>query len=170
MKTYLRVLEAIESSGVKAWLVGDPVRDVVMGVQPLTLSVVVERCNLEALKTSLGEGSLLGVAPFFVLHSSILGSKVEISCMQGNSIEEDLARRDFSMNAIAIRSDDSFVDPFNGRHDIRNSLIRITGDDIDLVKSDPIRIIRMFRFAAELEMHIFWKSETDVRTFIDRNT
>ncbi|MDR2174807.1 MAG: hypothetical protein LBO82_02570 [Synergistaceae bacterium] len=169
MKTYLRVLEAIESSGVKAWLVGDPVRDVVMGVQPLTLSVVVERCDLEALKISLGGGAILGAAPFLILHSTLLGSKVEISCMQRDSIEEDLARRDFSMNAIAIRSDDSFVDPFNGRHDIRNGLIRLTADDIELVKSDPIRIIRMFRFAAELDMHIFWKSEADVRTFIQRN-
>jgi tRNA nucleotidyltransferase/poly(A) polymerase len=140
-----------------------------MGIQPLTLSVVVERCDLEALKISLDGGTILGVEPFFILHTSILGSKVEISCMQGNTIEEDLARRDFSMNAIAIRSDDSFVDPFNGRHDIRNSLIRLTGDDIDLVRSDPIRIIRMFRFAAELDMHIFWKSETDVRTFVSRN-
>jgi tRNA nucleotidyltransferase/poly(A) polymerase len=145
------------------------VRDIVMGVQPLSLSVVVERCDLEALKTSLGEGAVLGVEPFIVLHSSIYGSKVEISCMQGDSIEEDLARRDFSLNAIAIRSDDSFVDPFNGRHDIRNSLIRLTGDDIELVRSDPIRIIRMFRFAAELGMRIFWKSETDVRSFISAN-
>jgi tRNA nucleotidyltransferase/poly(A) polymerase len=169
MKTYLRILEAVESSGVRAWLVGDSVRDVVMGIRPLTLSVVTDRCDLEALKLSLGEGSILGVDPFFVLHTSILGVKVEISCMQGNSIEEDLARRDFSMNAIAIRSDDSFVDPFNGCHDIRNSLIRLTADDIDLVKSDPIRIIRMFRFAAELDMHIFWKSEADVRAFISRN-
>jgi tRNA nucleotidyltransferase/poly(A) polymerase len=169
MKTYLRVLEAVESSGVRAWLAGDPVRDIVMGVQPLTLTVVVERCDLEALKTSLGEGAILGPEPFRVLHTSIYGSKAEISCMQGSSIEEDLARRDFTMNAIAIRSDDSFADPFNGRHDIRNSLIRLTGDDIDLVRSDPIRIVRMFRFAAELDMRIFWKSEEDVRAFISRN-
>jgi tRNA nucleotidyltransferase/poly(A) polymerase len=169
MKTYLRVLEVIESSGVKAWLVGDSVRDAIMGVQPLILTVVVDRCDLEALRLSLGEGAVSGAEPFFVLHSSILGNKVEISCMQGNSIEEDLARRDFSMNAIAVRSDGTSVDPFNGRHDIRNALVRLTADDIDLVKSDPIRIVRMLRFAAELDMHIFWKSETDVRAFISRN-
>jgi tRNA nucleotidyltransferase/poly(A) polymerase len=90
--------------------------------------------------------------------------------MKGHSIEEDLAQRDFSMNAIAIRSDDGFIDPFNGRHDIRNRLIRLTGDDIDLVASDPIRIVRMLRFAAELDMNIFWKSAADVRTFIVQNS
>jgi tRNA nucleotidyltransferase/poly(A) polymerase len=169
MKTYLRALEAIESSGVKAWLVGDPVRKIAMDIYPLSLSVAVEPCNLEVLRDSLGEGSILGGEAFPVLHTSILGSKVEITCMKGRSIEEDLAQRDFSMNAIAIRSDDGFVDPFNGRHDIRNRLIRLTGDDIDLVTSDPIRIVRMLRFAAELEMNIFWKSAADVRTFIARN-
>ncbi|MDR1622570.1 MAG: hypothetical protein LBS00_09370 [Synergistaceae bacterium] len=168
MKTYLRALEAIESSGVRAWLVGDPVRKVAMGIYPSSLSVVVDPCNLEALKVSLGEGTVIG-GDFPVLHTSILGSKVEIACMRGQSIEEDLAKRDFSMNAIAIRSDDGFVDPFNGRHDIRNRLIRLTGDDVDLMASDPIRIVRMLRFAAELDMAIFWKSAADVRSFIVQN-
>jgi tRNA nucleotidyltransferase/poly(A) polymerase len=139
-----------------------------MGIYPSSLSVVVDPCNLEALKVSLGEGTVIG-GDFPVLHTSILGSKVEIACMRGQSIEEDLAKRDFSMNAIAIRSDDGFVDPFNGRHDIRNRLIRLTGDDVDLMASDPIRIVRMLRFAAELDMAIFWKSAADVRSFIVQN-
>jgi len=89
--------------------------------------------------------------------------------MRGDSIEEELSKRDFTMNAMAIRSDGALVDPFNGRHDVRNSLIRITGDDIDLVRNDPIRIVRMLRFAAELGMNIFWKNEADVRIFIANN-
>ena len=169
MKTYLRVLEAIESAGVRAWLVGDPVRDVVMGIYPLTLSVVTEPCDLNVLLASLGRGAVVGSEAFPVLRTAILGSKVEISCMKTSSIEDDLARRDFSMNAIAIRSDGGFVDPFGGRHDIRNQLIRLTGDDINLVESDPIRIVRMLRFAAELDMDIFWKSETDVHCFIKKS-
>ena len=47
--------------------------------------------------------------------------------------------------------------------------IRLTGDDIELVRRDPLRIVRMLRFAAELSMDIFWKTETDVRTFIEAN-
>ncbi len=169
MKTWLRVLEAIETAGIRAWLVGDPVRDVVMGIQPISLNVIVEPCNLEALAISLGGGTLEGTGTFPVLRASILGARVDISCMKGASIEEELSRRDFSMNAVAIRSDDGFVDPWGGRHDIRNRLIRITGDDIDLIQNDPIRIVRMLRFSAELDMDIFWKSETDVQTFIERN-
>ena len=169
MRTYLRALEAVEASGVKAWLVGDTVRDIAMGVQPSSLSVVVEPCDLKALAASLGQGTIMGVEAFPTLHILIRDTKIEISCMRGNSIEEELSKRDFSMNAIAIRREGAFVDPFHGRHDIRNGLVRITGDDIDLVKNDPIRIVRMLRFAAELDMKVFWKSETSVRVFIANN-
>ncbi|MDR3265089.1 MAG: hypothetical protein LBT15_03660 [Synergistaceae bacterium] len=166
VKTYLRVLEAIEAAGIRAWLVGDPVREVIMGIEPVDLGVVVESCGLDALAVSLGGGTIEGDETFRMLRLSLFGSRVNIACMRGGSIEEDLALRDFSMNAIAIRSDDVFVDPWFGRHDIRNNLIRITGDDIDLVRSDPMRIVRMLRFSAELNMDIFWKSEADVQNFI----
>ena len=169
MKTYLRALDAIEAAGVTAWLVGDPARDVAMCVHPSSLSVVVTPCDLKALAASLGQGTIMGTEAFPSLHITVRDTKVEISCIRGDSIEEELSMRDFSMNAMAIRSDGAFVDPFNGRHDIRNSLVRLTGDDIDLVWSDPIRIVRMLRFAAELEMNIFWKSETDVRVFVANN-
>ncbi|MDR2522914.1 MAG: hypothetical protein LBC93_04340 [Synergistaceae bacterium] len=169
MKTYLRVLEVIESSGVRAWLVGDPVRNVVMGVAPSTLTVAVAPCDLSVLARSIGGDAAVRNDAFPVLSATISGNRTDIACVVGGGIEADLARRDFTMNAIAIRSDDSFVDPFNGRHDIRNGLIRITGDDIELVESDPIRIVRMLRFAAELNMNIYWKSETDVRVFISQN-
>ena len=166
MKTYLRALGAIEAAGVRAWLVGDSARDVAMGIHPSGLSVVVTPCDLKGLAASLGQGTIMGTEIFPSLHISIRDTKVEISCMRGDSIEEELSKRDFSMNAMAIRSEGAFVDPFNGRHDIRNSLVRLTGDDIDLVWNDPIRIVRMLRFSAELGMNIFWKSETDVRVFI----
>ncbi|MDR3230801.1 MAG: hypothetical protein LBT65_05130 [Synergistaceae bacterium] len=166
VKTYLRVLEAVEAAGIRAWLVGDPVREVIMGMEPIDLGIVVEPCSLDALAASLGGGTVEGDEAFRILHLSLFGSKASIACMRASSIEEDLALRDFSMNAIAIRSDDVFVDPWCGRHDIRNGLIRLTGDDIDLVRSDPIRIVRMLRFSAELNMNIFWKTGADVQKFI----
>ena len=78
-----------------------------------------------------------------------------------------MAFRDLSIEAIAVRSDGGVVDPFGGRFDIRNRVIRLTGDNVDLIDADPLRILRMLRFAAEFEMDIFWKTETDVRKFLD---
>ena len=63
--------------------------------------------------------------------------------LQGGSIENDLARRDFSIEAIAIRSDGGIVDPFGGIFDIRNKVLRLTGDDIELIYKDPLRIVRL---------------------------
>jgi tRNA nucleotidyltransferase (CCA-adding enzyme) len=140
-----------------------------MDIHTSSLSVVVSACDLKELVASFGEGTIMGVEAFPSLHVTILDTRVEISCIRGASIEEELSKRDFSMNAMAIRSDGVFVDPFNGRHDVRNALVRITGDDIDLISNDPIRIVRMLRFSAEQDMNIFWKSETDVRVFIANN-
>jgi tRNA nucleotidyltransferase/poly(A) polymerase len=148
-----------------------------MDTPPADLDIAVEPCDLGALAGSLttigaaagdvlreGLGGVL--APFPVLKTSIDGEKVRIFCITGGSIEDELARRDFSINAMAIRSDGSFIDPFRGRHDVRNSLVRLTGDDEELIRSDPIRIMRMMRFAAELDMRIFWKSEACARSFV----
>ncbi|NLL37217.1 MAG: CCA tRNA nucleotidyltransferase [Fretibacterium sp.] len=170
MRNYLSVLDTIERAGTKAWIVGDSTRMIFMGIQPANLTFAVEPCDLEALALKLGSsGGVDTGGKFPVLRGSILDMTGEIYLLQGDSIEEDLARRDFSINAIAIRSDGGVVDPFNGRHDIRNRVVRLTGDDVSLLHQDPLRIVRMLRFAAELGMDIFWKSETDVRTFIKSN-
>ena len=169
MRSYMSALKAVEEAGGKAWLVGNTARTIAMDLQPDVLSMTAEPCDLGALAGRLGNGTVGAVGGFPVLRTAVLDMPVEVALLQGGSIEEDLARRDFSMNAIAFRSDWGVVDPFGGRHDIRNRVIRLTGDDIELVRRDPLRIVRMLRFAAELSMDIFWKTETDVRTFIEAN-
>lgn len=169
MRSYMSALKAVEKAGVRTWLVGGTARMIAMDAQPATLSMVTEPCDLDALAAALGNGTVDAVGGFPVLRAKVLDTPVEIVLLQGDSIEEDLARRDFSMNAIAFRGDGGVVDPFGGRHDIRNRVIRLTGDDIELVRRDPLRIVRMLRFAAELGMDIFWKTETDVRTFIENH-
>ena len=169
MRSYMSALKAVEEAGGKAWLVGDTARMIAMGLQPDVLSMVTESCGPEALAARLGNGTVGTVGGFPVLRAEVLDMPIEVALLQGGSIEEDLARRDFSMNAIAFRSDWGVVDPFGGRHDIRNRVVRLTGDDIELVRRDPLRIVRMLRFAAELSLDIFWKTETDVRGFIEAN-
>mgnify|MGYP001694242034 FL=1 len=169
MRNYMSALKRVEEAGVKAWLVGDTARMIAMGLQPESLTLAAESCDLKALAANLGNGTVDVLGGFPVLRATVLEMPVEVFPLQGGSIEEDLARRDFSMNAVAFRSDGGVVDPFGGRHDIRNRVIRLTGDDIELVRRDPLRIVRMLRFAAELSMDIFWKTETDVRDFIEAN-
>jgi poly(A) polymerase len=69
----------------------------------------------------------------------------------GTSLEEDLARRDFTMNAIAkdLRTGEIY-DPFHGTKDIAKRLIRAVGDPHERFREDPLRLLRAVRFAAEL--------------------
>lgn len=79
----------------------------------------------------------------------------------GKTIEEDLARRDFTMNAIAIRLTQdnildtaNLIDPYKGHQDIRNKLIRAVGNPNERFKEDALRLLRAIRFAAQLGFEI----------------
>jgi tRNA nucleotidyltransferase (CCA-adding enzyme) len=68
--------------------------------------------------------------------------KVEIG-----TLEDDLRRRDFTMNAIAKDADGNYIDPFNGRGDIARRLIRAVGDPLERLTEDALRAVRAVRFA-----------------------
>lgn len=94
--------------------------------------------------------------------------KVEITTFRGNEIyhedsrkpeveffehiEQDLARRDFTINAMAMRN--KIIDPFGGRADLANGLIRAVGNPRQRFREDPLRIMRAARFAATLGFEI----------------
>lgn len=78
----------------------------------------------------------------------------------GTSIEEDLSRRDFTMNAIALsfphdkENKENFIDPYNGRKDIEAKLIRTVGDPTERFKEDALRLMRAVRLASQLQFEI----------------
>src|SRR5262249_21364017 len=72
-----------------------------------------------------------------------------------DDVEQDLARRDFTVNAIAYDPiDDVLVDPFGGRADMAKKLIRAVGDPIERFTEDGLRVLRAARFVATLEMEL----------------
>ena len=70
------------------------------------------------------------------------------------NIEEDLARRDFTINGIALSPDGKIIDPFSGQADLGNKLIRAVGDPEKRFNEDALRLIRAVRFASELGFEI----------------
>jgi len=79
----------------------------------------------------------------------------------GDSIEEDLKRRDFTINSMAIRLDGKkkidckdIIDPFDGQRDIEKKIIRAVGDPVERFSEDALRMIRAVRIAGELEFNI----------------
>lgn len=72
----------------------------------------------------------------------------------GKTIEEDLARRDFTMNAIAFKPPSELADPFKGREDLTEKTVRAVGDPNIRFKEDALRLMRAIRFAATLSFTI----------------
>lgn len=76
----------------------------------------------------------------------------------GKTIEEDLSRRDFTINAIALAvtedRDLTLIDPFNGQEDLQNSIVRAVGNPQERFKEDALRLMRAIRFATQLGFSI----------------
>lgn len=72
----------------------------------------------------------------------------------GSSIEEDLRRRDFTINAMAMDAEGRLIDPFGGRKALEESLIETPGNPFSSLSEDPLRILRAYRFAAKLGFRI----------------
>jgi len=166
MKNHIEVLKYIKEKGFNCWLIGSAARDILMRRVPVALSIVVDAPSYETLIEVFG-GEIIKTRTYPYVQSEIHGEISQISILKGNSIRDELAARDFSINAIAIRHDGFIEDPFGGRHDIRNKLVRLTGDNVDLLISNPLRVVRLIRFGVFLNMSIYWKSEMDARIFIE---
>ncbi|HEX2172083.1 MAG TPA: CCA tRNA nucleotidyltransferase [Dehalococcoidia bacterium] len=83
----------------------------------------------------------------------------------GRSIEDDLARRDFTINAIAREvASGRIIDPFGGRHDLAARRIRAVGVPEDRFREDPLRLLRAVRFAAQLEFTLDPPTRAAIRT------
>ncbi len=164
------ILRILHSAGYESWLVGGCVRDLLRGVEPHDWDICtsarpeeVERCfaGHRIIETGLKHGTVT------VLED---GNPHEITTYRTegpysdsrrpdyvafvSSLESDLARRDFTMNAIALGLDGSLRDPFGGVEDIKAGLIRCVGEPAHRFREDGLRIMRALRFAAVLGCEI----------------
>lgn len=71
----------------------------------------------------------------------------------GSSLESDLARRDFSINAMAMSVDGRLIDPYGGDRDLASQILRTVGEPHVIFREDPLRMLRAARFIATLGMH-----------------
>ena len=150
--------------GEEAYVVGGAVRDELLGRPVLDWDVVCVDPEAAARKLARATGG----APFplsaehggwrVVLDG---GRTVDLTPLHG-TIEEDLARRDFTMNALAQRlGDDVYVDPLGGRADIESRTIRHVSEHV--FDDDPVRLLRAAVFADSLGFQLDQKTERLVR-------
>ena len=160
------ILEKLESAGHRADIVGGPVRDMIRGAQPhdfdITTSALPEETKAvfegeRIIETGIKHGtvSLIKNGEQYEITTYRIDGEYEDSRHPKSveftkRIEEDLARRDFTVNAIAYSEKRGITDAFGGREDIENKIIRAVGNAEKRFDEDALRIIRGIRFAATL--------------------
>jgi len=159
------IAKKIKNEGGNLYLVGGAIRDKLLGRTIKDEDYCVTGITAEKFKEIFPEAFLRGKAfEVFDLYGrefalarrekkTGLGHKeFEIQTGENITIEEDLARRDITINSIAqdILSE-NFIDPFNGKKDIENRIIRAT---TEAFKEDPLRVYRVARFSSELEFKV----------------
>lgn len=135
----------------EGYLVGGSLRDFFMGKTTCDRDITIKNADLFAQKLAKEfDGTLVTLDSENKIYRVVLSDKInylDISEMQGNCIEDDLKRRDFTINAIAYNlADDSFVDATGGLQDLESKVLRHIKDEN--FEDDPLRILRAFRFYA----------------------
>lgn len=146
------------------YMVGGAVRDYLLSRAPKDIDLMCR--DAEGLAKQIARTRDAAVVPFLkkadepcfrVAHRGNPDSFIDIARMRGETLEDDLKRRDFTINAMAIKVESGGIlgdvtDPLNGTGDMKERIIRITGPAA--IPSDPLRILRALRFAAKFDFTI----------------
>lgn len=158
-------IEKLNNSGYEAYLVGGSVRDAIMGYDisdyDITTNASLDEIKLVFLSDKVKEYSSKKTLCIIKDHEH-----VEITPFKGDSIEEDLSYRDFTINAIAYDLKE-IIDPFKGRLDLYNKTIRCPIDSKTTISSDPIRMLRAIRFSGKYGFQIDDELKNTMKTHSD---
>ena len=180
----------------EVFLVGGGVRDIFLSREIKDYDFMVRNISLRGLEAWLkknGRVNLVGknFGVFKFTPNGFEGEIIEIAMprteksmgtgayrdfkIQSNAslkIEEDLSRRDFTINAMAINlfafRDKVFIDPFNGLKDLKNKLIMTVGEPEQRFREDYSRLLRAIRFACQLDFEIEKKTWSSIKKLIPR--
>lgn len=178
-KLALKVLYRLHDAEFQAYLVGGGVRDVLLGLHPKDFDVATNATPEQV--SSLFRNSRLIGRRFRLVHVHFGGQIVEVATFRAQhpmeeqdpnlsrlrengmivrdniygTLEEDVWRRDFTVNALYYNiADYSLIDYVGGMKDLKDRLIRMIGDPAARFREDPVRMLRAIRFAAKLKFKI----------------
>lgn len=162
------LLQTLEQAGHRAYLVGGCVRDMCMGVAPQDYDVATSALPEQvlalfpaAIPTGLQHGTVTVVTEVrrcevttFRTDGDYADHRHPTAVTFTGKLEDDLSRRDLTVNAMAMDCKGNILDPFGGRQDLQKKLLRCVGDPEQRFAEDALRIMRTLRFAATLSFAI----------------
>lgn len=158
------IIEKIHRNGEEAYLVGGCVRDMLMGITPHDYDITTSALPKEitsifhkTVPTGIKHGTVTVITgectaevTTYRTEGGYMDSRHPENIVFVKSLKEDLARRDFTINAMAYNNEEGLQDYFGGQEDIENKILRAVGDPMVRFKEDALRILRLFRFSATL--------------------
>lgn len=161
----IRVLDALEAGGARAWLVGGVIRNALLGepvsdidiatdALPETVVALAQAAGLRAVPTGIDHGTVTLVADGRGFEVTTLRRDVETDGRHAvvafsADLAEDAARRDFTINALYADRSGRVLDPVGGLPDLAARRLRFVGDPDARIREDYLRILRFFRFFAQ---------------------
>jgi len=169
-KEVLFIFNKLKEEGFDAYIVGGCVRDKLLGLHPHDYDITtsakpqeIKRVFKDFKTILIGEelgtvgvlinGTLYEVTTFRI-DGKYLNFRKPENVTFSKSLREDLKRRDFTINAMAMDSSGELYDPFGGKKDLDDKILRAVGRPNERIKEDAIRILRAIRFAGRFDFYI----------------
>ena len=169
-KEVLFILNKLNEEGFDAYIVGGCVRDKLLGLHPHDYDITtsakpdeIKRVFKDFKNILIGEefgtvGVLMNETLYevttFRIDGKYLNFRKPENVTFSKSLREDLKRRDFTINAMAMDSSGELYDPFGGKKDLDDKVLRAVGNPHERIKEDAIRILRAIRFAGRFDFYI----------------
>lgn len=169
------IIRSLENAGFEAYIVGGCVRDEILGRDPEDWDITtiakpdeIKRIFSHTVDTGIEHGTVTVLVPPEEVERGIRSFEVTTYRIDGEytdhrhpnavsftgSLEEDLARRDFTINAMAYHMERGIIDPFHGQEDLEKKIVRAVGKAKDRFAEDALRMMRGIRFSAQLDFSL----------------
>lgn len=175
----LDIYKEIQKNNIDIYFVGGCVRNILMNIAVKDWDLTSNATPQEILKifpdgfynndfgtvgVPIDDNSIIEITTFRT-EQGFSNKRHPDKVLWGKTIQEDLSRRDFTMNAIALKfvnDHEELVDPYGGKIDIENRIIRCVGNPSERFKEDALRLLRAIRFATVLSFNIDEKTGKEI--------